>query len=274
MRANGVLAGVAPSIHRLAGAPQSEASRQIAALLYVREPSALTLATAGAAYGLRRMNEPDVVHVIVPQQRISNTVPWIRTYHTSWGLDEHSVAGADGIRLLSPLRLLFEMAAHFPERRFLSSAEDMWHRALITPADAGRFLEEYRRSGRSGVRAFETWIDSIDGRGLAMMSGAEVDLAFAMERIGLPTPERQFPLRLPNGTVVHLDLALPDARLAIEPGASWWHGGDERMRADYERDLSCAAVGWQVMRFDDTQTRKPMRCAEQIRMVYDARKRF
>ena len=56
-----------------------------------------------------------------------------------------------------------------------------------------------------------------------------------IERVGLPTPVRQLPLTLPSGEIIHLDLAWPDVRLAVEPGHSWWHGGDLRQRADQAR---------------------------------------
>jgi hypothetical protein len=41
-------------------------------------------------------------------------------------------------------------------------------------------------------------------------------------------------------------------RLAIEPGHSWWHGGDLRQRADQARDRACALLGWHVHRYDES----------------------
>ena len=46
---------------------------------------------------------------------------------------------------------------------------------------------------------------------------------------GLPEPIRQHPLLLLTGELIHLDIAWPEVRLAVEPGHSWWHGGDTRM---------------------------------------------
>ena len=66
---------------------------------------------------------------------------------------------------------------------------------------------------------------------------------------------RQHPLVLPSGEVIHLDLAWPDVRLAVEPGHSWWHGGDLRQRRDQDRDRACAVVGWHVVRYDESAAR-------------------
>ena len=75
-----------------------------------------------------------------------------------------------------------------------------------------------------------------------------------IEQVGLPTPVRQLPLTLPSGELIRLDLAWPDIRLAVEPGHSWWHGGDLRQRADQARDRACAVLGWHVHRYDETAT--------------------
>ncbi len=73
----------------------------------------------------------------------------------------------------------------------------------------------------------------------------------AIERLGLPMPERQYPLALIDGDIIHIDIAWPDIRLGVEPGALWWHGGDERQRLDQARDVACGEVGWQIVRFDE-----------------------
>ena len=54
-----------------------------------------------------------------------------------------------------------------------------------------------------------------------------------------------------GGTRVRVDLAYPDARIAIECDGSWWHGGDAKARADKRRDTIVAAHGWLPMRVAD-----------------------
>jgi hypothetical protein len=92
-----------------------------------------------------------------------------------------------------------------------------------------------------------------------------------IERVGLPTPMRQHPLRLATGELIHLDLAWPDARLAVEPGHSWWHGGDLRQRLDQARDRACNVVGWQVERYDETAQEDPEVTAWELLAIYRRR---
>jgi very-short-patch-repair endonuclease len=58
-------------------------------------------------------------------------------------------------------------------------------------------------------------------------------------------------VKLLTGEVIHLDVAWPDVKLAVEPGHSWWHGGNLRTAADNARDRACGLVGWHVMRYGE-----------------------
>jgi hypothetical protein len=242
----------------------------MAALLYVGGLSALTAQTGGAVYQLRRMKSR-FVHVLVEERRMPRAAPWIRIHRTSW-LEPGDVSERDdGLRVLTPLRLLFELAACLPRQAFIDAAEDMWHHRLVEPSQAAIYLAEVRRQGRTGVAKFEEWVLQAHERTVATMSGLEADLINALVGSGLPEPARQFPLRLLTGQTIHIDVAFADVQLGVEPGASWWHGGDARMRADYIRDSRCAAVGWHIIRFDDEQLNDPRGCAEQVRLAYRAR---
>ena len=68
----------------------------------------------------------------------------------------------------------------------------------------------------------------------------------------MPPPARRLEVREKGGSrVAYLDLAWPEAKLAVEPGHTWWHGGDLKMGADYARDRACGLVGWHVMRYEE-----------------------
>ena len=82
----------------------------------------------------------------------------------------------------------------------------------------------------------------------------------------------QFPLVIGSGEVIHLDIAWPDIRLAVEPGASWWHGGDRAQRRDQERDRACTEVGWMTLRFDETLRADPDTAARQVERIHRRRR--
>ena len=99
---------------------------------------------------------------------------------------------------------------------------------------------------------FERWLEKTAARTRPSQSGLELDVLDAVRRAGLPEPERQHPLTLRNGEVIHVDLAWPRARLGVEPGHSWWHGGDLGQRSDQARDRACDEIGWRIVRHDES----------------------
>jgi very-short-patch-repair endonuclease len=167
--------------------------------------------------------------------------------------------------------MLWALAAAFNQYRFERAAEDAWHRQLITPTAAAAYLEAHRCRGKDGVKRLETWLDSALGRNRASQSDLERTLLEAIDRCGLPEPIRQHPLTLPGGETIHFDIAWPDIRLAVEPGDSWWHGGDLGQRRDQARDRTCLEAGWQVVRFDESMRANPDAAAAQVRRIHRRR---
>jgi hypothetical protein len=117
----------------------------------------------------------------------------------------------------------------------------------------------------------EQWLERTSLRRRPAQSGLELDVIDLVERVGLPVPVRQLPLTLRSGETIHLDVAWPAIRLAIEPGHSWWHGGDLRQRADQVRDRACALVGWHVHRYDEHAIRDRAATAREIHALYHQR---
>jgi hypothetical protein len=227
--------------------------------------------TAGILHGLRAMPTV-IVEITIRERRLIVAPPSCRIVRTSWIDEERDVrVRDDGIRVASPLRMLFGLAGQFNQFRFERAAEDAWHKGLVTPDDAWEYLELIRRSGRGGVKRMSEWLEKAALRDRPAQSGLELDVLDIVERAGLPEPERQHPLRLPSGEVIHLDIAWPAIRLAIEPGHSWWHGGDLGQRRDQARDRACSAVGWLVIRYDEQAARRPAATAVELRAVYLAR---
>lgn len=264
-------------MHGIVGLPghwDTFEGRCMAAQLAAGSGSYLSGTTAGRLYGLRAM--PD--HPIIVTAHTRHPVvlaPWATLVRTSWLDQEPRPDRADRLRPSSPSRMLFDLAATLPDRRFMRAAEDAWHLGLVTPTAAADFLQRIRRQGRTGVARFERWLDHVisTAQSRPAETGLEQLLADLARRAGLPEPVRQHPLTLPSGRPISLDLAWPDARFAIEPGHSWWHGGDAAQRADQERDRECTAIGWQVVRYDESVWSRIRATVDEIRTMYRARLR-
>ncbi len=255
----------------MAGAPESFEGRAMAAQLAAGPGGCLTSFTAGRLDGVRKMPH-DVIHVLVHERHEPTLPPDAVLHRSSWIDPEVDIrTRADGLALTSPLRTLFSLAAECTLDQFSRAAEDLWRLGLVSPDEAAAYLARVRRQGRTGVRRFSEWLERVASRPRPTGSGLEFDLLAHLRAVGLPEPVLQHPLTLRTGVTIHLDIAYPPARLAVEPGSLWFHGGDDRVRADYERDAECGLLGWQVMRFDDVQLRAPRHCARQVLGVYQHR---
>ncbi len=258
-------------VYRLAGATLDFLGTALAIQLLAGDTAFLSGPTAGALHGLRNMPRSPI-EVSVRESHRSDLPHPHHARRTTWDLEGRDVAvRADGIRVATPLRTLFDLARCFNEHRFERAAEDVWHRGLVTPDEAAEYLAEVRRRGRTGVTALERWLIRVAERTRPAQSGLELDIIEVIERVGLPAPARQHPLTLLSGEEIHLDIAWPDIRLAIEPGHSWWHGGDLRQRADQARDRGCALLGWLVHRYDEDAVRRPSATGREILALYRRR---
>ena len=60
---------------------------------------------------------------------------------------------------------------------------------------------------------------------------------------------------LPNGVLIHPDVAVPDARWAVEVDHVTWHGGRLDAQRDKGRDRQARWIDWQVDRVTDHELR-------------------
>lgn len=272
-RQRGTVVNILPGVVRLAGSDETFESRAMALQLHAGARSFLSGVTAGALHGLRQMPR-SFVEITVPEPGTMVMPGWGRQARTSWiDVERDITVRPDGLRVATPLRMLFRLATTFNDHRFERAAEDAWHLDLVTPDDAADYLATIRKRGRAGVKRFERWLEKTAARTRPSQSGLELDVLDAVRRAGLPEPDRQHPLTLRTGEVIHIDLAWPRARLGVEPGHSWWHGGDLRKRADESRDRACDEIGWRIVRHDESLREELAKFGLQIRIIHDERMR-
>jgi very-short-patch-repair endonuclease len=267
-RRRGIIDDVTTGVVRVRSTPLSLRGRAMAVQLRSGRNGMISGWTAGSLVGLRSMPTRSI-HVTVPPAFRRAMPDWADVHRSAWGdagsHDHH------GFRLASPMRMLFGLAAAFNQHRFERAAEDAWHLELITPDEAARYLELHRCRGKDGVVRIERWLEHSCGRARPTQSNLERVLLDALEQTGLPRAQRQHPLTLATGETIHLDIAWPDIRLAVEPGSSWFHGGDLGQRRDQARDRACGEVGWLIVRFDDELRDHPHLAARQVARIYARR---
>ena len=271
-RRSGLLRQVERGVWHLTSGPFSWYSRLMVLVLVAGDGAALSHATAGKLWRLRRMPRSKPT-ICVPGERRLVVPEWGHVRYTNWP-DPDPTVRLDGLVITSPLRTVFDLGALLSDWTFEHAAEDLWHKGLVTPATCHAFLQAVRRSGRRGVSRMEEWLEGAMQRPRPAQSGLEIDLARELERIGLPAPRRQVPLLLPTLGEVKVDLGWDVVRLGLEPGHSTFHeDAPEDVRYDEVRDEEAAELGWVILRYNERQLADLSGCARQIRNVFRERER-
>jgi hypothetical protein len=266
----GSLRRVVPGLYRLAGQEMTFETRAMAALLHCGQTAFLDGFTAGAIHRLRSMPR-SLIHV-TQHGRITRAMPpWLRTSSIA-SIDAEDIVERGLFRVAHPRRMLLRLAAQLNPYRFERAAEDAWHLGLVCPSDMASYVRAVRRPGLHGIATLDAWLAHALPTASPSQSGLELDAIQAIVAAGMPEPIRQHPLVLLSGEVIHLDLAWPGIKFAVEPGHTWWHGGDARMTADYARDRACGEVGWLVIRFDEAMRTDLVFAGQQIKRTYDVRR--
>lgn len=267
---HGLLVRETASVVRLAGYPLTFDAKAMTAFLHCGPRSFLSGSTAAAIHGMRYMYKTHTFITVLNRCQVTSP-DWLSISRTTWMTSGDIVTHPSGMQLMSPLRTLHKLAGVLTPERFERAAEDAWHLDLVTPQDAAAYLAAMRRQGRTGVSRLEVWLEKTSARKRPSQSGLEMDALKAVRWAGLPEPERQYPVTLRNGEVRHLDLAWPDIRYGVEPGHSWWHGGDLGQRRTQSRLRDLEEVGWQATQFDESMSADIPGAGRQIHRIFLAR---
>jgi Transcriptional regulator, AbiEi antitoxin len=259
---SGLLVPVYRGVYRIATQAVTLESR-CAALSAFQPEGFVTGPTGGGMRELRRMpkemtqpakGSPEKGSRAKPIQIIHYTVP-----HGGW-LDLDGVRlrqsciieptdvqeRSDGIRLASPWRLAFDLAADLPADDLASVIEQILANGLCLPVTLAKTAKRLARPARRGSKAFVTALaNRVPGGPLE--SHPEVRVAKALIARGVPIVAQQTWLDLPNGRRARLDMSVPEVRWGVEvdvhPDHFLQQGTEDR-----RRDRQCHQIGWQVDR--------------------------
>lgn len=245
-----ILVPVHRGVYRLRSTPITLEGRSRAAC--VASPDVvITGRAAGKLWGLRRMGHVDMIEARAPY--LSHTFAderiLLRRCPPLPAADV--VLRDDGIRVVSPPRLAFDLAADLSDIDFESVVEQILDRRYCTMAtllDTGRRLFHPSRPGSYRfdcvIAARPAWLKPVD-------SHHELVLYDALRRAGVAGMTRQHRLELPGGWPIHADIAIPALRWAIPIDHVTSHGGRVDAQRDKQNDRQARMIRWQVDRVTD-----------------------
>ena len=160
----------------------------------------------------------------------------------------------DGIRMLRPARLAFDLARFLDDQSFESVVEQMIDRQLCNIPRFFATGRRLKRPGREGTARFARVLAKRPAWAKPKDSDLEVELLRALSDRGVVLVP-QFELELPDGSVVHLDGGDSGRRFGVEVDHVTWHGGRVSRVYDKWRDRQTDRLGWVIPRVPDEELR-------------------
>jgi G:T-mismatch repair DNA endonuclease (very short patch repair protein) len=152
----------------------------------------------------------------------------------------------------SVARTLCDLSAVAPVRAVERATDEALRRKLVSLGTLERVAADLRCPGRARSTVTRSILEARVGSE-AGESPPEGRIARLLVRAGLPRPTHQHRVRV-NGRTVRIDLAYPDAMVAIEYDGWDYH----RTRRAFDRDRARAndleVLGWTVLRFTSAST--------------------
>jgi very-short-patch-repair endonuclease len=241
---SGRLVVVAEKVLRVGGAPVTWESEILAQVLAAGPGAVASHRTAGALWLLDGCR-PGVPEVTIP--RGVRFRPVSARVHQSTDLHLVTPVHRRGIPTTPVGRTLLDLGAVMPRRRVHLAVDDARRRGLTDWDALLATLLAHARKGRRGVGALRSILDEHFGEVAKTDSGFERLVVSRLGEAGLPKPTLQHEVTV-VGKTYRLDLAYPDARVAIELDGSV-HLLREVWEADHDRQNALVLAGWTVLRF-------------------------
>ncbi|MEM7092017.1 MAG: hypothetical protein AAF567_03355 [Actinomycetota bacterium] len=224
---------------------------------------------AAALHGLDGFAEGKLE--VVQRRSARRQLPGHVTLHRTTFLDGADISTVDGIDCTSIERTLIDLGQVLPPLRVEPALDSALRRGVSVRA-LELALDRLQRPGRSGVGPLRRLLADPARAGVVPDSLFERLLERLMRERGLPAPVRQFEV-VAGGECRRVDLAWPQARLAVEAHSRRWHFGRAAESSDHVRDLALAAAGWEVLYITWDQLQQPDHFVRHLRTILESRLR-
>jgi hypothetical protein len=245
-----LLTPMLPGAYLMAGWPESIAAR-CRALCVADSEAAITGAAAAHLWQVRRGGPVLQIEARVSHFRWPWSVPWVQIRRCNV-LDPIDVVDRiDGIRVVSPPRLVFDLAANVQPVDLESVVEQVLDRGWCSIPTLHDFARRLCHPARPGSRRFADVLASRPAWLRPADSHLEVVVFDGLRRLGVAGLVRQERIDLRPGWSIHLDVAVPEIRWGVAVDHVTWHGGRVDAQRDKRNDRLARLLGWTIERVTD-----------------------
>ncbi|MBW8825972.1 MAG: type IV toxin-antitoxin system AbiEi family antitoxin domain-containing protein [Acidobacteria bacterium] len=240
--ASGELQPAYPGVYWHGAAPRSQHGRVLAAVLAVGDHALASHRTAGWLQHMR--GAPAARLEVLTTDDHPVRLPGLHVHRTKT-LDDLDRTTVGGVPTTTVGRTLLDLGAVVPFETVELAAQDAILRGATSEVALLALLDRVGRRGRNGTAALRAVVaQSLPDEKL--QSVLEHRLSALVAQSGLPTPELQHHVALPNGRDAFLDFAWPHAMTAAEADGRRWHATRKDYEAGLIRRRQLQQLGWDV----------------------------
>ena len=167
--------------------------------------------------------------------------------HESNQISLAGVVRRRGVRVMGIGRTLLDLAACAGADVAGEAMDSALRDRRIRRADLAETLAVHAVRGRPGITVFRELLADRFGSERAPLSGWSRRVQRVLVGHGLPRPELEHRIMSGGRLVAQVDLAYPEARIAIELDGRRWHDTSKAFVADRERWRRIDAAGWLLL---------------------------
>lgn len=246
-------------VYVIAGTRIDHGVRCLAASLILPEGSALTGHSAAWWLGIQYARDDAPVLIARPPGTRIDGARGIKVHRTP--VTPGDIAMHRNLCLTTAVRAAWDVASLMPLPTALPIVDGLLHAGILTAAELDARLLVSR--GVWGVRRVRALVQVADGRS---ESPPESLMRLAILQAGLPVPVPQLAIRLDNGSVVRVDFAWPEYRVALEYDGAH-HADQMQMQRDRRRLNELTRLGWTVLHATASDLRDPTLVLQNLRAV-------
>lgn len=237
-------ARVGHHVFRIEGTPPSWQQRVLAAVLDAGPGAAATGRPAAALWALPGFSggRPEV---LVPTG--SNHRPASGLVRETRRLPPHHVTSRHGICVVTPARLVVELAVREHPKRVERAAENAIASSILTPASLASVVSELAGRGRRGSGFLRELTDALLPGYIPPASELESRFRDVTAAAGISGWVRQADVG-GDEWAGRVDVVFHAAKLVVELDSRRWHDSRGAIEADRQRDNRLVAAGWRVIR--------------------------
>jgi very-short-patch-repair endonuclease len=173
--------------------------------------------------------------------------PAVPCLHRTTFLPPHHVTEVDGIPVLTPSRLLFQLAGHLRTERMARLTDKAWARRLVSGRSLHEMCDELSEHGRDGMRVMREVLETRPIGYVPPESNLEARWQELMQKHGLPTMRRQVDLG-GREWLGRVDFVADDCPLVVFVDGEHWHSSVLDRAADARQQAELEAAGFVVVR--------------------------